>query len=61
MTARRDRFANDSEEKANNIIRPHVNYYRVREEEDSFPDTSLLEPVDSAQHEEVANGIHDIV
>lgn len=61
LTARLNRIDNDSDENANDINRPHVNYYRNREEEDPFPDTSLLDPVDSAQHEEFANTIHDMV
>ena len=37
--------------------RPHVHYRAARTEDDPFPDPSLLDPVDSTQHDEVLEAI----
>lgn len=41
--------------------RPHVDYYQVREEPDPFPDSSLMDPIDSSQTEEVDSEINNMI
>lgn len=61
MTARLNLTENDSVDNVDSINHPHVNYNHVREEEDPFPDTSLLDPIDSAQYAEVVDAIQEMV
>lgn len=42
-------------------MRPRVDYFESKEEEDPFPDESLLEPVDASHHKEVVNEIEAMV
>lgn len=41
--------------------RPRVNFYKARAEEDPFPDPSLLDPVDSAQHNDVRSTLDKMI
>lgn len=59
MNAPLSRTYNDSVCNADNINRSHVIYYRVREEETPFPDTSRLNPIDSEQQEECFDELND--
>lgn len=56
MIARLNRMTNEDFD-----ARPRVNYYDVRDEEDPFPDKSLLDPVDSSQHDEIAQDVEKMV
>lgn len=55
MIARLNRVPNSHVSTDNPSVdtRPRVNYFKVKEEEDPFPDSSLMDPVDSTQSEEV--------
>lgn len=61
MVTRLNRVANDQVDNTGqtNIppkldpARPKVSYYRARFEEDPLPDPSLLDPIDSEQHNEI--------
>lgn len=55
MIARLNRVLNKSVEAVMNASndRPHVGYYKARDRQDSFPDPSLLDPIDHDQHEEI--------
>lgn len=41
--------------------RPRDHFYKVSDEEDPFPDTFLLDPVDSAQSNEIKSSIEDMI
>jgi hypothetical protein len=41
--------------------RPRINYYDVRQEEDPFPDSSLLDPMDSAQQDDIKEAADDMI
>lgn len=41
--------------------RPRVNYFEVREEEDPFPDSSLLDPIDNSQHGDIEVELHNMI
>lgn len=59
MVARLNRTTNDAVEPVMEIFenRTRVDYYRVKEEVDPFPDPSLLDPVDSDQSEDVETAV----
>lgn len=42
-------------------MRPRVDYFESKEEEDPFPDEYLLDPVDAEQHGEVVTAIQGMV
>lgn len=57
MIARLNRIEGDITLNEQDTTRPHVNYYSVREEEDPFPDSSLLDPIDSSQESEINDSL----
>lgn len=63
MIARINRASNSTvdSDKPLDDLRPRVNYFCVREEEDPFPDASLLDPIDSDQHEDVIDATNGMV
>ena len=52
MMARLNRVIGDTtkHDASSSSSRPRVNFYEAREEEDPFPDQSLIDPVDENQH-----------
>lgn len=63
MIARLNRVTNDSVEP---VIHPddnrhHVDFFKVREEADPFPDASLLDPLDADQHDEIQEALESMV
>lgn len=56
MIARHNRIV-DEPAPAENAIRPRVDYFESKEEEDQFPDEPILDPGDAAQHDEVVSEI----
>ena len=67
MLARLNQVSNDEVDSAANPTdasdpsRPTVNFFTVRNEQDPFPDSSLLDPVDSEQHDEIASTVEQMV
>ena len=64
MLARINRVSNDEiEQQKDDFDKPatNVNYFITRNEPDPFPDSSLLDPIDSDQHDEVANAVEKMV
>ena len=54
MIARLNRISNsDPVKEETESSRPRVNYYTARSEDDPFPDSSLLDPLDEDQHDEI--------
>lgn len=43
------------------VDHPRANYYMAQTEEDPFPDPSLLDPLDSEQHDDVLGAVHDMI
>lgn len=61
--ARLNQLVDSSANSVNNFVesRPRINYCSVREEEDTFPNTSLLDPIDHGQNEEVSKYFKDMM
>jgi len=60
MIARMNR-EQDIDQPDNHPKRERVNYYTAREEEDPFPDPSLIDPLDSDQAEDITKGIEEAI
>ena len=58
MIARMNRVQDGEENKTSEGSRPRENYYKARREQDPFPDPSLLDPIDSAQHSEIIEAMN---
>lgn len=46
---------------ASRETRPRINYYQARGEDDPFPEASLLDMLDSYQHEDVCEAVKEMV
>lgn len=60
MIARLNRLPNTKPDTDTQKNRPPVNFYSARLEEDPFPDPSLLDPVDSEQHDTITSVVADM-
>lgn len=63
MIVRMDRVFKDSVQPVvkEDESHPQINYYKVSEEKDPFPDASLLEPLDAEKNSEVEEGVDKMV
>lgn len=43
------------------VLHTHVNYYKIWNEEDPFPDMNLLDPLDQDQREQILSTVQDMI